>query len=377
MASTGDGAMAFTDALQTLKGVEWARKEKAMTSLLRLLRNIFENPDNAKFRTLKLENPKLSTDVFSVPGCLELLFAVGFQEDARVLKLEARCSVACAFHELQTFADKEVMSQQRYERDMRIAKARADGQVSKHSRSIWKKTLKPEEASAHEVENSVPQEIHVNLQSLAGTTNVSVAEDATVGDLRSLVASQRQCTYDQVMLSLLSPDGQGVKLCRDDSSLRACGVTDGCAIAAALRKADEFLEETSFIKGRCPRAAKYSDGAVLDGMAKDESWKFTQEILHRAEKAGVVSTKQLQSLKRQLHIGDLSAKEVRDLVMMEAPQADAEFHDIKERFAAFARKAQTMEKRMKIAEEQIQYSEMIARDNRNGLIDATRKSFSS
>jgi UBX domain-containing protein 6 len=51
----------------------------ACSTLLKILTNIVNNPGEAKFRTLRLSNPKVQEAVVANPGGVELLSAIGFQ----------------------------------------------------------------------------------------------------------------------------------------------------------------------------------------------------------------------------------------------------------------------------------------------------------
>ncbi|KAI7995861.1 Plant UBX domain-containing protein 2 [Camellia lanceoleosa] len=46
--------------------------------VLKLLRNIVKKPENAKFRRIRIENPKIREAIGDVTGCVELLECVGF-----------------------------------------------------------------------------------------------------------------------------------------------------------------------------------------------------------------------------------------------------------------------------------------------------------
>ncbi|KAL1556537.1 plant UBX domain-containing protein 2 [Salvia divinorum] len=47
--------------------------------LIRLLRNVVKEPENAKFRRIRMENPKIKEAIADVPGGVELLECIGFE----------------------------------------------------------------------------------------------------------------------------------------------------------------------------------------------------------------------------------------------------------------------------------------------------------
>lgn len=47
--------------------------------VMRLLRNVVKEPDNAKFRKIRLGNPKIKEAIGDVPGAVELLESIGFE----------------------------------------------------------------------------------------------------------------------------------------------------------------------------------------------------------------------------------------------------------------------------------------------------------
>ena len=58
-----------------------ATSPAAAQTLTRILHNICSQPDNAKFRSLKMSNPKIKASVLEAPGALEML-EVRFAEHA-------------------------------------------------------------------------------------------------------------------------------------------------------------------------------------------------------------------------------------------------------------------------------------------------------
>jgi len=76
---TGEERLAL--ALESLRrGIELQGGDvSACQVLIRLLSNIIQNPEDAKYRRIRLTNPKIKTAVVDVDGALELLLACGFQ----------------------------------------------------------------------------------------------------------------------------------------------------------------------------------------------------------------------------------------------------------------------------------------------------------
>lgn len=60
-----------------LKGLKDTYLE-AVRILLVLLENVLSQPDNPKYRTIRLENKAIKEKLLSLPGCEKLLAAIGF-----------------------------------------------------------------------------------------------------------------------------------------------------------------------------------------------------------------------------------------------------------------------------------------------------------
>jgi len=56
-------------------------KKEAIDILVKLLSNIIKDPDNIKYRQIKLSNPKIEEKLLGAVGGFEVLFSVGFEED--------------------------------------------------------------------------------------------------------------------------------------------------------------------------------------------------------------------------------------------------------------------------------------------------------
>lgn len=53
--------------------------------LLKLLDNVIREPQNLKYRKIRLENKTIKEKLLCVPGALELLHAIGFEEVGQLL----------------------------------------------------------------------------------------------------------------------------------------------------------------------------------------------------------------------------------------------------------------------------------------------------
>lgn len=49
------------------------------TILLKLLDNVIRDPNNAKFRSIRLENRTIAEKLLAVPGMMECLLGIGFE----------------------------------------------------------------------------------------------------------------------------------------------------------------------------------------------------------------------------------------------------------------------------------------------------------
>ena len=59
--------------------------KEAAEILLKLLGNVQRNPDNIKYRSVKLSNPKIESKLLVANGAFEILFSAGFEEVIKTL----------------------------------------------------------------------------------------------------------------------------------------------------------------------------------------------------------------------------------------------------------------------------------------------------
>lgn len=117
--------------LASLEEAPWDQKEGAIVLLLKLLRNIDTNPSEAKYRRLKKTNKTLTQKVFSVPGCMELLIAAGFDDEGEELVLPEGTDIGWVVDEVQSFGNKELHDKLRVERDAKIAARKEEDHKAK------------------------------------------------------------------------------------------------------------------------------------------------------------------------------------------------------------------------------------------------------
>lgn len=55
-------------------------KREAGEILLKLIGNVLREPNNIKFRSIKLSNPKIESKLLVAAGAFEILFSLGFEE---------------------------------------------------------------------------------------------------------------------------------------------------------------------------------------------------------------------------------------------------------------------------------------------------------
>lgn len=68
-------------------------KKEAVEILVKLLSNVVRDPNNIKYRQVKLSNKKIEENLLSAAGAFEVLFSVGFEEDEDKLILPLNVSI--------------------------------------------------------------------------------------------------------------------------------------------------------------------------------------------------------------------------------------------------------------------------------------------
>jgi hypothetical protein len=384
------GAMAAMDhSLQILRNQPWEVKEPAMNLLRKLIGNVASDPNNEKFRKLRADNPKLSKCLWSVPGCTDFLLAAGFQwtwmgdPEERFCVLRKSDRLADASEEIQDFVEVETNRQLRHERDERIALAKAEEVCNnKFTRARLSPELQQyaEERNNIEVPNNAtpalmekdPTELTVVLQTLTHVIPMVISRNASVGELRDKTARQRNCYAEQVTLTLVVEGQEGMKLWENHRELGDCGFTDGCSVMVSIREADEIQHHAARLKRLSGSAVT---APLMDTMASDMSFSFTKEVLDAARERNIISKEQARQFKRSMHSGEVSQKEVRDQVIA---QADGDpFRDIIEKYvnseSGICQVVERVNQCDTVAERNRRYSEMIAEDNRRGLMMAASR----
>jgi hypothetical protein len=354
-------------ALEVLRQEPWERKEPAMSLLVRLIGQIVEEPEKDEYRTLNEFNKILSAKLFSVPGCLEFLHAVGFHRSGSRLTLsrevDVRLSTAPHLRQLKEFMEKEKLRQWRRERDERIAKERAADEKPTALRCRARSALQTDETpsaiqrtepvKAQQHNGScacAPADINVVLQGLSQTFTVTVSSDEHVGGLRSLAARLlNKCPHQIKLLSVSS----GLSLSLDHEKLSDVGITDNSVVMLGVGGVDEIEEYRERLRTRAPKDM--------------DTWAFTRELFEAAIKSGLPADK-ARGLKSSLHAGALSQKDIRDLIiqeMVDIAGSAAPLMKVTQKFFGYHENAIA---RVMEAEKAHKYGRQTAKDNAKGII---------
>jgi len=379
------------EALHEMGAAEWPKMQACATLLLKLLGNIEREPTNGKFRMLNPGNARLSKELFSVYGSADFLHSVGFYKrggfdengDGYRFVLDDGLSVSWAVEELQVFLEAEGDKQQRRERDARIARERAAEAQSRAWRPSRRGRVLATEAAMASAPAIAPgnldhREITFTVQTLTQATDMKVSKQATLGNLRASLAITRSCRPDQVKLALLSNKGDSTQLIGDHRNVEVCEITDGCVICVSFTNADEFQGCVSKVDST--RKSKGFAFETLDKLARETSWKFTQEILASAMVLGVMDNATAKPLKRKMHTGELSMKEVRDQIIADAGVSEdgcSPFQHIIDKYLSsadeFEGKHHRIFKTCSVVEDNWRYAQMIANENARGLMEASKR----
>jgi len=394
--------LGVAEALREIGTAEWPKIEACVALLLQLLRNIEREPTNAKYRMLNPGNARLSKDLFSVYGCEAFLHSVGFRKQwgfdfnghgHRFVLNDDSLTVSWAVEELEVFLEAESDKQRRRERDARIARERAAESQSRAWRpSRRARVLATEGAESHEGQAAEANasaialddsgdvsEITFTVQTLTQVTDMKSSKQATLGDLRASLALKRACGPDQVKLALISNKGDSTQLIGDHRNLEVCEVTNGCVICVSFTNADEFQDQM-VSKVESARESKGLASETIDKLARETSWQFTQEILASAEVLGVMDNATAKPLKRRMHTGELSMKEVRDQVIAHAGSSEdgcSPFQRIIDKYLGSTNKFEGKVHRIcntcSVVEGNRKYAQMIANENARGLMEASKR----
>mmetsp|Transcript_64645 Transcript_64645/g.107107 ORF Transcript_64645/g.107107 Transcript_64645/m.107107 type:complete len:403 (-) Transcript_64645:156-1364(-) len=380
------------EALHEMGAAEWPKMQACVELLLKLLGNIEREPTNGKFRMLNPGNARLSKDLFSVYGCEAFLHSVGFRKQwgfdfnghgHRFVLNDDSLTVSWAVEELQVFLEAEGDKQQRRERDARIARERAAEAQSRAWRPSRRGRVLATEAAMASAPAIAPgnldhREITFTVQTLTQATDMKVSKQATLGNLRASLAITRSCRPDQVKLALLSNKGDSTQLIGDHRNVEVCEITDGCVICVSFTNADEFQGCVSKVDST--RKSKGFAFETLDKLARETSWKFTQEILASAMVLGVMDNATAKPLKRKMHTGELSMKEVRDQVIAHAGSSEdgcSPFQRIIDKYLGSTNKFEGKVHRIcntcSVVEGNRKYAQMIANENARGLMEASKR----
>lgn len=367
-------------ALQILQEQPWERKEKAMSLLLKIVKNIHENPKNTQYRVLNEFNQTLSTKLFSVPGCLEYLQAIGFQhfgsslamldsnlwrvtEKGLVDNKAAMLSIQSATLQLQDYVEKETTQQKRKEMKERIAKERASEETARPLRCRARTALREEEQARRDdiSHSAATAQLTVHLQNMSNTIDVTVPIDESVGYLRSCAAESVQQYAHQIKLVSLSTGGV---LRWDHEKLRDCGIQNGSTVMFSVEAADEMEAGGLQLVKRFGKIAE----PALHNYEKN-TWEFTRACLEAAAQYGLSQNK-LMSFKRSLHSGELSPQQIRDLITQEIQEITGDptpLEGVRSTYLFHDRAATRLTKTAK----DLEYSMQLSRDNANGIIHAS------
>jgi hypothetical protein len=105
---------------------DWELQEKAYSILLKVLKNILQNPNEEKFRSMKASSAALMK-VLCVPGGEAVLLAAGFVNNGETFSLSGADLSACttAVAAVEEHANKAKMNELRRKRDEQIDAAKA------------------------------------------------------------------------------------------------------------------------------------------------------------------------------------------------------------------------------------------------------------
>ena len=88
-----------TSVVDTLRDNPADIRKKAAEILVKLLSNVIREPNNIKYRSIRLANPMIESNLLVANGAFEILFSVGFEEgsDTLILPMSASIPLVSAF----------------------------------------------------------------------------------------------------------------------------------------------------------------------------------------------------------------------------------------------------------------------------------------
>jgi len=272
----------------------------------------------------------------------------------------------------------ETNRQLRHERDVRIALAKAEeaNNNNKFRRGRLSRELQQyagernNNATSDPVEED-PTKLTVVLQTLTQVMHMVVSRYATVGELRDKTARQMKCYAEQVTLTLVAGGQEGTKLWENHREIGDCGFTNGCNVMLSIREADEIQHHAQMKR----LSGSATTSPLIDTMASDMSFRLTREVLDAAKERNIISKEQARQFKRSMHSGEFSQKEVRDQIVALA-NGDA-FRDIIEKYVSSESGICQVVERVNQCDIETErnrhYAEMIAENNRRGLMMAASR----
>eukprot|EP01065_Artemidia_motanka_P009407 TRINITY_DN14800_c0_g1_i1.p1 TRINITY_DN14800_c0_g1~~TRINITY_DN14800_c0_g1_i1.p1 ORF type:complete len:483 (+),score=183.11 TRINITY_DN14800_c0_g1_i1:68-1516(+) len=248
--------------------------DAAVSLLQRLLGNIVESPDDERFRSLKTDNKRLSSDLFSVKGVAAFLTSVGFEERPGAFVLPAQEGVGsckAALEMLDGMMAMRAMRDRERKRRLVVQEIRSEKRLE---------AMRQGRASQH-------AEAELLLNADVGTF------DSVCGYLRRLLGNVAQQPGDPKFRRVkAAPDSKFRRECWDlsgaqeflldvagwdveqDAGIEVVRCSDAAAARAAeaLRRLEELVE-------RQQKVAEEQDRVVREKARRD-----MKDIMERAKK---------------------------------------------------------------------------------------------
>ena len=104
MEEEGIDCQIYSQLLCSQQSCDPNKLKTSVSTLLRLLQNISDHPEEAKYRSVKKSNKTIQTKLLSTPGILELLNLIGFDhQDSDTLTMQNTHNIETAMVMLQVF----------------------------------------------------------------------------------------------------------------------------------------------------------------------------------------------------------------------------------------------------------------------------------